>query len=196
MDRISAPYPLLAEYLAERPEVLTDLHSGTLGEYVVRDRPHLAQLFEDSDVRRVVLGDGIGVPLARTPSASWSARNGREAAPTEPRGREAAGSASARPPRRAATAPGGYAGSSGCRALPPLSPGERCEARQPAALASPRARAPRRARSPCRSAWLSGERAYLLAWDRHGRRSRRQPTQGEISKSSKPMLPRTQSPKL
>jgi hypothetical protein len=64
---LKARWPLLAEYLGDRPEAIDALKQGQLPEDVVGDteRPYLAKLFADRSVRRVVDGSVVGVDLDR-----------------------------------------------------------------------------------------------------------------------------------
>jgi hypothetical protein len=64
---LKARWPLLAEYLGDRPEAIDALKQGQLPEDVAGDteRPYLAKLFADRSVRRVVDGSVVGVDLDR-----------------------------------------------------------------------------------------------------------------------------------
>lgn len=64
---LKARWPLLAEYLADRPEAIDALKQGEVPEDVAadQDRPYLAKLFRDPAVRRVVDGSVVGIDLDR-----------------------------------------------------------------------------------------------------------------------------------
>jgi hypothetical protein len=63
---VRSRWPLLAEYLSDKPELVDELEkTGVPAEVEAeKDRPYLARLFEDEEVQRVVRGDGLeGVRL-------------------------------------------------------------------------------------------------------------------------------------
>lgn len=64
---LKSRWPLLAEYLADRPEAVDALKAGAVPEDVDADadRPYLAKLFRDPAVRRVVDGSIVGTDLDR-----------------------------------------------------------------------------------------------------------------------------------
>jgi hypothetical protein len=64
---LKSRWPLLAEYLADRPEAIDALKRGEVPEDVAADteRPFLAKLFRDPAVRRVVDGSVVGTDLDR-----------------------------------------------------------------------------------------------------------------------------------
>jgi hypothetical protein len=64
---LKSRWPLLAEYLADRPDAIDALKRGDVPEDVDADteRPYLARLFRDPAVRRVVDGSVAGTDLDR-----------------------------------------------------------------------------------------------------------------------------------
>jgi hypothetical protein len=62
---LKSRWPLLADYLADDPEMVEQLKQGIVPDEVTKDdaRRYLVALFKDDEVRRVVSGEVIGVDL-------------------------------------------------------------------------------------------------------------------------------------
>jgi hypothetical protein len=62
---LKSRWPLLADYLAEKPETVELIKDGDVPADLEKDesRRYLVALFKDEEVRRVVTGKGLGVEL-------------------------------------------------------------------------------------------------------------------------------------